>query len=189
MLEWLKTILGDGYNEEIDKKVSAEIGKSFVAKADFDAKNSELKTVKDQLAEAGTTIEGFRAMDIDGIKKAAEEYKAKAEQAEKDAAAQLEDYKFGTWLDGLIAQNKGRDPAVIRTLAGEERLQALRTSQNRDADAKALFEELHKQSAYAFEDQTPPPPPYAGGTGAAALLPADDAAMRSAMNLPAAGSK
>lgn len=37
MLEWLKAILGDGYNEEIDKQISAEIGKGFVAKADFNA--------------------------------------------------------------------------------------------------------------------------------------------------------
>ena len=28
MLEWLKEILGDSYTEEIDKKVSAEIGKA-----------------------------------------------------------------------------------------------------------------------------------------------------------------
>lgn len=35
MLEWLKTILGDAYTEEIDKKVSEEIGKNFVARADF----------------------------------------------------------------------------------------------------------------------------------------------------------
>lgn len=35
MLEWLKTILGDMYTEDIDKKVSAEIGKNFVSKADF----------------------------------------------------------------------------------------------------------------------------------------------------------
>ena len=37
MLEWLKEILGTHYTEEIDKKVSAEIGRGFVAKADFNA--------------------------------------------------------------------------------------------------------------------------------------------------------
>ena len=35
MLEWLKTILGDHYTEDIDKQISAEIGKGFVARADF----------------------------------------------------------------------------------------------------------------------------------------------------------
>lgn len=42
MLEWLKEILGDGYSEDVDKKVSAEIGKRFVSKGDFDAKNTEV---------------------------------------------------------------------------------------------------------------------------------------------------
>lgn len=72
---------------------------------------------------------------------------------------------------------------MIRTLAGTERIDALRKSQNRDEDGKALFDDLLKNSAYAFEDQTPPPPPYAGGTGSASFTD-DNAAMRAAMGLP-----
>lgn len=45
MLEWLKNILGDAYSDEIDGKVSAEIGKSFVSRNDF----NELSTAKKQL--------------------------------------------------------------------------------------------------------------------------------------------
>ena len=108
------------------------------------------------------------------MRKEATDYKARAEQAEKDAAAQLEDYKFNAWFDGLAAQHKARNAAVIRTLAGEERMQALRASANRDADAKALFETLEKDASYAF-DITPPPPQYAAGTGSGNMLqaPAD----------------
>ena len=184
--DWLKTLLGDAYTEDIDKTVAAEIGKRFTAKADFEAKSTELKNTKAQLAEANKTIEGLQAADkdIEAVRKEAAEYKAKAEQAEKDAAAQLDAYKFDTWFDGLVAQNHGRDGAVIRTLAGTERMDALRKSQNRDEDGKALFDDLLKNSAYAFEDQAPPPPPYAGGTGSASVA-ADDAAMRAAMGLPA----
>lgn len=35
MLEWLKAILGDSYTEEIDKKISDEIGKGFVPRAEL----------------------------------------------------------------------------------------------------------------------------------------------------------
>ena len=49
---------------------------------------------------------------------------------------------------------------------------------------KALFDDLLKNSAYAFEDQMPPPPPYAGGTGTTSFA-GDNAAMRAAMGLPA----
>ncbi len=174
MLEWLKGILGDAYTEEIDKAVAAEIGKAFVAKADFDAKNTELKAARAQLADAGATIEGLRAegKDLETLRKEAEEYKARAAKAEQDAAAQLEDYKFGSWFDGLVAKHKGRDAAVIRALAGKERLAALRESKNREEDGKALFEELQKTSSYAF-DTTPPPPLYAAGTGTAPLYKQD----------------
>jgi|GEM_PF-4661215 len=55
MLEWLKNILGDGYTEDIDKRVSSEIGKAFVSKADFNVANENYKQLmktaqKDKLA-------------------------------------------------------------------------------------------------------------------------------------------
>ena len=55
--DWLKTLLGDAYTEDIDKTVATEIGKRFTAKADFEAKSTELKNAKAQLAEANKTIE------------------------------------------------------------------------------------------------------------------------------------
>lgn len=174
-LEFLKQILGDAYTEEIDARVSEAVGKAFVAKADFDAKNNELKAARTQLADAAKTIEGLQAegKDLEAVRKEAADYKARAEQAEKDAAAQLEEYKFSSWFDSQVAKYKGRSTAVIRALAGDERLQALRASANRDADAKALFEQLQKDSGYAFEDATPPPPPYAGGTGTGTMQAVD----------------
>ena len=79
MLEWLKEILGDSYTEEIDKKVSAEIGKAFVAKVDFDAKNTENKTLKSQLTEANKRIQAFEDMDIEAVRREAADWKKKAE--------------------------------------------------------------------------------------------------------------
>lgn len=119
------------------------------------------------------------------MRKEAAEYKAKAEQAEKDAAEQLESYKFNAWFDGLVAQNHGRDGAVIRTLAGTERMgRFAQDARTGTKTARPMFNDLLKNSAYAFEDQAPPPPPYAGGTGTTSFA-GDNAAMRSAMGLPA----
>ena len=55
MLEWLKNILGDGYTDDIDKRVSSEIGKAFVSKADFNVTNENYKQLmktaqKDKIA-------------------------------------------------------------------------------------------------------------------------------------------
>ncbi len=161
MLEWLKEILGDSYTEEIDKKVSAEIGKAFVAKGDFDAKNTEAKSFRNQLNEANKTIEGFKAMDIDGIRREAEEWKAKAEQAEKDAAAQVAAVRFDARLDTAITKARGRSTKAIKALLDVD---TLRASKDPDKDIGAALEQLAKESNYLF-DTGNPPPPYAGGTG------------------------
>ncbi|MBR5156479.1 MAG: phage scaffolding protein [Clostridia bacterium] len=87
MLDRLKTILGDNYTEEIDKAVSEEIGKNFVSRNDFNTKNESVKDLTQRLEEANKQIDAFKEMDIDSIKKSAEEWKEKAEKAEKDAEA------------------------------------------------------------------------------------------------------
>ena len=46
MLEWLKNILGEDYTDEVDAKVSAEIGKNFVTKADFNQVNTAKKKAR-----------------------------------------------------------------------------------------------------------------------------------------------
>lgn len=51
MLDWLKNIMGDAYTPEIDKAVSEEIGKAFVAKADFNAANTERKQLADTVKD------------------------------------------------------------------------------------------------------------------------------------------
>ena len=183
-LAFLKELLGDAYTEQLDAQISEAVGKSFVARADFNALKESKKALETQLSEANAAIDGLRAADkdLEAARKETEEYKARAEQAQQDAAEKLEDYKFNSWFDGLVTQRGGRNAAVIRTLAGAEQLAALRKSQNRDEDGKALFDALEKENAYAFEDKTPPPPPY--DTGAAQTVLSDDtAAIRAAAGL------
>jgi hypothetical protein len=67
VLDWLETILGEAYTEDIGKKVSAEIGKGFVARADFNALNEEKKTLAGQLAERDTQLEALKKVDADSL--------------------------------------------------------------------------------------------------------------------------
>ena len=184
MLEWLKGILGETYTEDIDKKVSAEIGKGFVAKADFDAKNTELKTVKGQLAAANSKIQDFEAMDIEAVRREAAQWKEKAAQAEKDAAAQVEEVRFDSRLDGFIAKANGRSSKAIKALLD---LETLRKSKDQDKDIQAALEALAKDEGYLFGTQTPPP--YASGTGGSLPSADQDAALRAAFGLPPAETK
>lgn len=70
MIDWLKPILGDGYNEEIDNKIAAEINKGFVAKADYDAAKDAQRTAAEALADANKALAEYKDTDIDGLRKA-----------------------------------------------------------------------------------------------------------------------
>ena len=109
MLEWLKNILGDKYTPEIDTAVSQEIGKGFVARADFNikaAKRTELETEVTQLREGVKT----RDKQLEELKKAAGD--------NADLKKQIED---------LTQQNKDQKTAFDKELA-TARLMALRTA-------------------------------------------------------------
>lgn len=150
--EWMKGIVGDSYTEEMDKKVSEEIGKLFVSKADFNTKNEELKTAREQLVEANETIDGFKAMDIESIKKAADDWKQKAEKAESDAAAKISQIQFDARLDAAILSRRGRNTKAIKAMLD---IDALQNSQNQDSDITAALDELAKESGYMFETTQP----------------------------------
>ena len=51
MLDWLKAILGDSYTEDIDSKVSAEIGKGFVSRTDFNTLNETKKALEKTVSD------------------------------------------------------------------------------------------------------------------------------------------
>lgn len=127
--------------------------------ADYD----DLKT---RLEEADKTIEGFKGMDIDAIRKEADDWKAQAEQAKADADAKVAEVEFNSRLTAAITGAKGKNAKAVMALLD---LEALKTSKNQEADINTALEVLKKDSGYLFEEpQTPPP--YAGGTGTHKLL-------------------
>lgn len=168
MLEWLKTILGDSYTVDIDKKISAEIGKGFVAKADFNAANEAKKAAEARLTEANKTIAGYKDMNIDAIRQSADDWQAKAEQAQKDADARVAAVQFDARLEGAIGKRRGRSAKAIKALLDVD---ALRSSKDQDKDIGAALDALQKDNGYLFE-AVETPPPYAAGTGRGAVAPA-----------------
>ena len=78
-----------GLEKDVIDKIMAENGKDIEG---YKAQVSQLETEKanltQQLGDANTQIEGFRSLDVEGIKAAADEYKAKFEASEKKAKAE-----------------------------------------------------------------------------------------------------
>lgn len=148
-----------GIAEDIIDKIMAENGKDIEsAKKPF----TDYDDIKKQLGEANTTIEGFKKLDIEGIKKAADDWKAKAEQAEKDATAKVAEMEFSGRLDGAIVAAKGKNAKAVRALLD---VNLLKASKNQESDIKSALEALKKDNGYLFETEQVPPPPGAPGAG------------------------
>lgn len=84
----LSEILGDSYNtlsEDVRnqyKDIDLVDSSTYVKKELFDNKETELTTTKGLLKDANKEIKSYKDMDIDTIKKSADEYKVKFEEAE-----------------------------------------------------------------------------------------------------------
>lgn len=145
-------------------------------------KYADYDVIKKQLDEANRTIDGFKDMDIDTVRKEAADWKQKAEQAERDAAEKIATIQFDGLLDRTITGARGRNTKAIKALLD---LDTLRASKNQETDVKAALETLKKDSGYLFEDAEIPPA-YAGGTGTQKPGSGSDSALRKAMGLPEA---
>ena len=164
-LEWLKNILGDAYTPDIDKAVAAEIGAVYAPKAEMEALTEKTKALEAQVQTAGETIRKFDGLDPDKVKAEVEQYKQAAAQAQKDADARVEALRFDQWFADVARGAGARSAKAARAVLGDEKLEALRTSTNRDEDAKKLLQELQASDGYLFAAMEAAPPPYAAGTG------------------------
>lgn len=103
-MDFLKEILGedlfsqtkakvDSYNlEHKDKPIKlADLSEGkYVSKEKFDSKEAELTTLKSQLNNANNEIQSYKDMDIESIKKSADDWKTKYEEMEANQKAEKE---------------------------------------------------------------------------------------------------
>lgn len=145
--------------KELIDAIMAENGRDIenakAAFADYDA-------MKDQLAQAQEAIKGYEALDIDGIRQAAQAWEEKYNQAVAEHQKNVAQIQFQNTLENAIAAAKGRNAKAITALLD---IPALQESQDpKEAIGQAL-EALKRDSAYLFNEITTPPL-YARGTGA-----------------------
>ncbi len=116
MFEWLKTILGEHYSDDIDKKVSDEIGKAFVSRADFNAKNEEAKTLKGQLAERDTQLEELKKVDAAGLQAKITELQTANTEAQKKHESDLKAAKLEFALETHLVKEGAVNTKAVRAL-------------------------------------------------------------------------
>lgn len=156
--EELKAI---GLTDEQADKVFALNGKDIEKhKSAAETAQQKLLDTNEQLAKANKQIDDFKNMDIEGVKKAADDWKAKAEKAEKDAVAKIAAMQFDGLLTSAISKAKGKNEKAIKALLD---IEALRESKNQSEDVKNALEAVKKENDYLFENDKPVPQ-FSGST-------------------------
>ena len=140
-----------GLDKDVIDKIMAENGNDVnTAKADAAKKEDEIQTLRTQLEGANKQIESFKGMDVAAIQKAADEYKAKFEQAEKEAADKIAKLEFSHALEGALSGAKARNAKAVRALLDESKLSY------KDGALEGLEEQLkgvREQNPYLFDDE------------------------------------
>ena len=96
----------------------------YVPQQKFDAQNTELESVRAQLAEANTAIISYKDMDIDGIKKAAADWEAKYQadtQALQDKLnAQARSHAEDMFMSGYQFTSKAARNGILSELRAKD---------------------------------------------------------------------
>lgn len=69
-LSWLKDIIGEAYTEDMDAAACQAIGKDFVSREDFNAKNARVSELETQVKQLEEAAKGH-AKQLDDLKKSA----------------------------------------------------------------------------------------------------------------------
>ncbi len=141
-------------DEETVNKIVAEYGN------DIKAEKDAAETLKTQLSEANTQIESFKGMDIDKIKKSAEDWEAKFKQSEADRAA----FEHKTKVGSLVKELKLKDSIYEDYLVNQLIEKELKFDNGKligSDDVINTFKESHPD---AFQSE-PVPPKFSYKTG------------------------
>lgn len=111
MLDWLKEILGEVYSDEIDEKVSKEIGRGFVSKADFNAKVKKLGENEKTIQEQTTELDNLRKTNVD-----AAAIQKQIDDLNKEHAAEIMQLKLGYAVDLALKDAGAKNPATVKPL-------------------------------------------------------------------------
>lgn len=141
-----------GLEEEAINKIMAENGKDIEnAKGDLKAKESELQKVQEQLKEANKTIESYKDMNIEDIKKSAEDWEGKAKELETE----LTQTRNEALLDKNLAAINTYDPDMLKKALNQEEIIF------KDGEIIGLdkqIESLKESKAYLFKAEAPAEP-------------------------------
>ena len=159
MKEILTQLFGDAVTDEAMKQFNAELGKKFVAKADFNAKVEEVKTLKGEkkTLEDEVTRLNENANGNEDVKKELEALKAKidadAKQAEADRISREKAESDERLFNEAVGEKKFSHDAIKSYYFNLFR-QDLAKEENKGKSAVDILHNFTKDDATAFTGVT-----------------------------------
>lgn len=167
--EFLKSL---NLSQEVIDKIMAENGKDIAVERkkaekviqERDSYKLKAESLETQVNDANTEIQKFKDMDIDGIKKAADDWKETAEKAKADADKQISQMKFDYALSAALTGAKAKNAKAVKALLD---MDGLKFNDN-DGKIVGLDEQLAQiktDNDYLFESDEPAPEFVKGTNG------------------------
>lgn len=145
-------------SKELIDAIMSENGKDIeAAKKPF----ADYESIKEQLQTAKDGLKKFEGVDVAQLQGEITKLQGQLSDKDKEWQGKLDAMAFDGKVKDAISAAKGKSHKAIAALLD---IDSLKASKNQDADIKTALENLKKESAYLFEDDTVPPP-YAGGSG------------------------
>lgn len=162
--------VGITLTEEQESKLSAEFPKAFkpaqVYNNDVKKHKDAAETYKSQLDQANKQIAAFEDMDIDSVKKSAEEWKQKAQKAQQEAQEKLAQMQFDHALDGALSSAKARDIKAVKALLD---MDALKLAGDKIVGLDEQLTQLKSDKDFLFEAEKEAPAIFSGKAGGAQM--------------------
>lgn len=152
-MEFLKEVFGsealtyDQLAEKLKGKTDVKLGNlaggAYIGADKYKALETKVTGLEEQLGAANKKLEGYDP-----------EWKAKAEQAAKDAEAKVAAVQFDTALEAALTVAKAKNPKTVRALLN---MDGLKLSDGQIVGLKEQLEAIQKDNDFLFNSDAKPP--------------------------------
>lgn len=179
-VEFLK---GLGLTDEQIQSIQAESGKEIQKhKDDYAALKAENDSQKELLENANKEISSYKDMDIEGIKKSAEDYKTKYEEAEKEHQAKIAQMEYDSKLDKYVGTLNLKNDIYRKEVVSRIKEKDLKFEGDTLLGGEDFIKAFKEQYAEAFNDSTEKPE-FADTTPGKVMSTNSENVLRHAMGL------
>lgn len=163
---------------DFDKEVAA----NYKTQPEFEKKlgkvEGERDNYKEQLETATETLKGFEGVDIETMKTQLNDWKSKAENAERDYQAKLEERDFRDALTAAMEGYKFSSEAAKRAVMDEIKGAGLKLKDGKILGLNDLVDTIKERDASAFVDDSNPSVKFTQRMGGGGGNPAGGAMSR-----------